>query len=68
MARSLFIIYVDCAPPRDETMAFMEPTYDNNFSNLVKKIKDCFAVMPIDKAITKVEYLIALEFVARHPP
>ncbi|RGB27283.1 hypothetical protein C1646_819865, partial [Rhizophagus diaphanus] len=65
MARSLFIIYIDCAPPRDETMASMEPTNDINFSDLVKKISGCFADMPIDKARIKAGYLIALEFVAR---
>jgi hypothetical protein len=65
MARSLFIIYIDCAPPRDETMASMEPTNDFNFSDLVKKIDDCFTDMPKDKARKKAGYFIALEFVAR---
>ncbi|PKY47329.1 hypothetical protein RhiirA4_462483 [Rhizophagus irregularis] len=46
-------------------MAFMEPTNDINFSDLVKKIHGCIADMSIDKARIKAGYLIALEFVAR---
>ena len=65
MARSLFIIYIDCAPPRDETTANIEPTSDTNFSVLVQKIKHNIATLPIDKAILEADYHIALEFIAR---
>ena len=65
MARSLFMIYIDCAPLRDETTANIEPTNDTNFSVLVQKIKHNFTKLPIDEAILKADYHIALEFVAR---
>jgi hypothetical protein len=65
MARSLFIIYIDCAPPRDETMAYLEPTNDTNFSDLVEKVNSSFTELPIDKARIRANYLIALEFIAR---